>query len=484
MMAPRIEGGSAMKRHMYMLLFAFLLAAPALAGAPPGNGEKPRGWTLEEVLAAARAQDPRVAMEEAGVAFARARLEEVEWSWFPAFETTLVGGGPVPEARQVGSSFDDITPASRLGDLDFGQMGYLIRADAKGALPIYTFGKLTAAQEAATRGVEVARASADRARDGAARDAARAFFGWQIATEGLRGLDEAESALATLRTAVEKLVQQGSAQVERSDLLKLDYLALELKAQRAVAQRGRDVALEGVRLLTGRRDIALAEGALTVPSPLPAMDDLKRRARDVRPEVRMVRSGVAAHTQLLELQKAMRWPDIALVGFVTLAYSNATTKQTNPFAYDPYNQRDAGVGLLLRHTWDFPQKAARAQQALAELSRVEAQGTLLDRGIDLEVNDAYTAFDEARARAAALLDQEAAARRWLTAASAAFDTGLGPLRDVLESALLYGRARVERLRAAHDANVSRAEVARAVGVPLHELGNSGAATATVTEAKR
>ncbi len=128
----------------------FSSAAPAPAPSRP--------LALDEIQARARAQDLRVLAADAQLRALRAKYEQAAWAWFPKFETFISVAGPTPEARRLDpvtrpeGGYDEVTPASRMYDLNLGNAGIMVRVDAATALPVYTFGKLTALKEAARNG--------------------------------------------------------------------------------------------------------------------------------------------------------------------------------------------------------------------------------------------------------------------------------------------------------------------------------------------
>ena len=81
--------------------------------------------------------------------------------------------------------------------------------------------------------------------------------------------------------------------------------------------------------------------------------------------------------------------DLGLAGFLTLRYTSSATRQLDPFAFDPYNDREAGVGLVARYTFDFPVKQAQLDQSRAELDKLKAQQKLIAAAIRLEVTKVH-----------------------------------------------------------------------------------------------
>src|SRR6218665_804392 len=163
-------------------------AHPPASAAGAGSREP---LTLERLVQRARSQDARVEEARAELRRFEALLRQANWAWFPKFETRVGFGGPVPEARNDGLGGPPTTEASLEGDFNFGRMGVTAFAESNAVLPLYTFGKLQALEEAAEQGPVIGKALQSRAEDEAGFQAAQAFFGYQLARSGLAQLDEA-----------------------------------------------------------------------------------------------------------------------------------------------------------------------------------------------------------------------------------------------------------------------------------------------------
>src|SRR3954470_22610144 len=154
-------------------LLLVLLAQPAA----------PKGLTLRELQERARHNDPRAMQVAAQLENAHGKRDEADWAFFPNFQTTAYVAGPTQEARLAGGDNGDprlLTPGST-GGLFHGEQGVTAHAEVQAILPLWTFGKLTAGKSAARHLVDATEALLQRARDQAAFDVARAYWGYQTA---------------------------------------------------------------------------------------------------------------------------------------------------------------------------------------------------------------------------------------------------------------------------------------------------------------
>lgn len=445
---------------MRLISFIILLLAAGAEAAP---------LTLHQIIERARANDHRVKEAQAQLRYFRSRYDEARWAWFPRMDSYFMIAGPTPEARNDGLGGPPTTFSTRMYDLDFGQPGVMMRAGAEAVLPIYTFGKLDALEEAGRKGVEAGEALTARAQDEAEYQAAQAFYGYCLAKQAagviddtMKRLDDAEKTLARLRA-------EGSEQVTQMDLYKLAFYRQQGEVQKLQAENGAQFALAAIRLLIAAPADELVEiqvEELTAPEgSLGAVDGFVIAAAKHRPELKAIAAGLEARAQEVKIREAMYYPDFGIAGFFRWMWTTSATRQISPFAYDPYNDLSAGVGLVMKYQWDFPQKGIHLEQARAEYEKMEHQRDLIGAGVKLEIEKSWGEANLAMKKAERQAEAEKNARRWANAAYTAFELGTGDTRELVDSFSAYASASVQRLQAYHDVKVGLRALTRAVGQP-------------------
>jgi outer membrane protein TolC len=426
-----------------------------------------QGLTLRDLQERARKNDPRAQQAVAQMENAQGRSDEARWAFFPDFSTTAYIGGPTPE-RRLGTPPDTLG-SGRSGPSFSGNLGVTAHADVQAILPIWTFGKLTAGRSAGEHLVKATEALLQRARDQAAFDTARAYWGYQTARNADDSVRKIRDRLAQAKETAQKLLKQQSDQISKSDALKLDYLSEEIEAKHAEAVKNRDLALTGLRLLVGAQpgeDLPVAQQDLPDPPALPPADEVLRKALERRPETHAAAEAVHARQNLVDLARARLWPDLALVGGARFTETTNADNPPSPFANNPYHESSGYVALALRGTFDVPQKLARLRQAEADLHEALAMRLGAEQLVRLEVQQALGDLAEARVRAERYAKETAIGKQLATQAGVAFDSGLGEARELLEDTLLYARADGERFKALFDAQIAYAALEKASGGPL------------------
>lgn len=446
-----------------------LLVALFAQAAPP------KGLTLRELQERARKNDPRAMQAVAQLENAQGKRDEASWAFFPNFQTTAYVAGPTPEHRLIGgdnapepTNPNSLTPGS-MGGWFHGQQGVTAHAEVQAVLPIWTFGKLTAGKDAAGHLVKATEALLQRARDQAAFDTARAYWGFQTARNADDAVQKVRDRLAEAKKTAQKLLAEGSEQISKSDAMKLDYLAEEVEAQHANAVKNRDLAITGLRLLVGAQpgeDLPVAQQDLPTAPQSPNPDELLRRALDQRPETRAASSAVGARQALVDLARGRFWPDLGLVGGFRLTETTNASNPPSPFVNNPYHESSGYIALALQGTFDVPQKLARTRQAEADLHEALAMQIGAQQLVRLDLQQALGDLAEARVRVDRYTKEAQIGKQLATQAGVAFDSGLGEARELLEDTLLYVRADGERFKALYDAQLAWAALEKAVGGPL------------------
>jgi outer membrane protein TolC len=449
-------------------MLAVLLVLVAQAAPQKGLG-------LRELQERARRNDPRAMQAVAHLENARGKRDEASWAFFPDFQTTAYVAGPTPQRRLIGGDADEdptnpthLKPGSA-GGIFHGEQGVTAHVDVQAILPIWTFGKWTAGKSAAGHLVNATEALLQRARDQAAYDVARAYWGYQTARNADASVQKVRDRLKEAQQTAKKLLAEKSEQISRSDSMKLDYLAEEVEAQHASALKNRDLAFTGLRLLVGAQpgeELPIAQQELPQAPQSPNVDEVLRRALEQRPEPRAANAGVAARQALVDLARARFWPDLGLVGGVRLTTTTNADNPPSPFVNNPYHESSGYIALGLQGTLDVPQKLARLRQAEADLHEAVAMQLGAQQLVRLDVQQALGDLAEARVRVERYGKETQIGKQLSNQAGVAFDSGLGDARELLEGTLLYMRADGERLKALYDTQLAWAALEKAAGGPL------------------
>jgi outer membrane protein, multidrug efflux system len=449
-------------RALRLISFIILLVAGGAEAAP---------LTLQQIIDRARANDHRVREAQAQLRYYRSKYDEARWAWFPRMDSYFMVAGPTPEARNDALGGPPTTKSTLMYDLDFGQPGVMLRAGAEAVLPIYTFGKLDALEEAGRKGVQAGEALTVRAQDESEYQAAQAYYGYCLAKQAAEVISETKKQLDDAEKALQRLRASNSDQVTQMDLYKFAFYRQQVEVQRLQAENGAQFAISAIRLLIAApadEFIEVQAEPLKVPEgALGTVNSYIIEGAKHRPELKAIAAGLEAREQEVKIREAMYYPDFGIAGFFRWMWTTSATRQLSPFAYDPYNDLSAGVGLVMRYQWDFPQKGIHLEQARAEYEKMQHQQNLLGAAVKLEIEKGWGDTNLALQKAERQAEAEKQARRWANAAFSSFELGTGDTRELVDAFSAYATASVARLQSYHDALVGLRALTRAVGQPVN-----------------
>lgn len=407
---------------------------------------------LEGLTAAALLHSPDLSAAHHKRVAAEAQLDEAWVS--PFFQFRAEGGVAwVPDATGVpGFTGDSPNQLNR----DFGPA---IQGSVKGAVPLWTFGKLSAARDAAKHGVRGAEYNLERAQQGLVYNVRRAFFGLQLALDAKQMLSEGLPRLQRARKHLAAQLEEGEA--DPTEAYRMDTTVAEVTARQSEIERLEQSALEALRQLTGKKRVQVPD----CPSTARVYEtrdqtQYQELAAAHRPELGMLRAAMGAREADLAAKRASLYPDLALALEAEGRYIPGQT------AFSHYTPYLVGAALVARWKLDFYGHAKRAERAEHLMAETASQRARALQGIMLEVADLYQQVQDADRRMAAWEAGHRSARRWFVTAAQGHQVGATTTKELIDGVANYFKARFAHLQAIHDRNLALAALEQAVGAPL------------------
>ncbi len=441
-------------------------------------------YELEEILDRALGFAPLVQEHEARQDHARWQQFRADRAWWPRIEAqTLLA--PVPadaDPSRIDENLDEIFALN---------IGPFIRQTARVTVPVYTFGRISAARELAAIGVDVSELRADAAIQDHLLLARQAYYGRQLSRAFEELIEEGGGLVKDTLEQMEEDRAFGEADFSTEDLRRLQIFDAELDALILDNRRLGDLTEAALRYL------ADLEGPVEVPALTPAQADVgleevehyQELARVHRPEIRQLELAVEARRTQTDLQRAEFYPNLFVAFDFGFGWSNKSpafqrvcrrvdpdgpcidseTLYTRPYS-NPFSSLTFGMALGLQWRLDFAQQYGRLQESRALEVQIEAQEERALGGLRLEIEQAWRTAKDARERVDIEGRRYDAARRWRNQYGLQTQVGRGDLRDAIDPLRAYYQARVAQLEATHTYLNARAELARAVG--LEDLDDS------------
>lgn len=400
-----------------------------------------------------------------------------DWAWGPKLKADFLLA-PVPERAEVDKFSSNIDQY-----LAFN-IGPLFRSKAEIAIPLWTFDRISTAQDLADLGVDVAKIQREKARYDLMYQVKRAYYSVQLANAFHGLLNEGRSLLKEKLADMESARDFGEADFSTKDFRKLQIFNAEFDGRVLDNQKLHDIAAAGVRYLTKVQDFRVAEfDDESAPPELASLAEYMETARSNRPDLKLLSHGVRARGLQVEMAKSNFYPNIALGFSLGFGWSTEDIELkrvcrrpsagaecvdtadlfARPYS-NPFNFNSFGVALLMEWNFDFWQLRGKYGEAKAEQATTVAQRERAVGAIELEVRKLYIDAQQALEKLRVEERRLDAARRWrdqfglsVQSAGADIEEGIDPLKA-------YFEAKAKQLEARYNYHVARAALAKGIGV--------------------
>lgn len=451
------------------LVLILLTPLSAAAQGEPAGEQKKLVLSVEDAVKRTLLVDNRIRESRAGVDVRYAQKEQADAARWAQLQAVVLAG-PSNESKLISNTG---TIISETDTDDIKVNGVFGRAIISVVQPLYTFGKISSYRQAASHGISAGKAAVDQTASEVALQVQEFYYGALLAHdigEFLKGLRE--DVTKSLETA-ERRVEAGSAAATPSDVYQLRSFVGRLDKGIADAAEGRRLAMEALRTalqLEQGVEFELEDKKLTPAKADPkSLEAYLRRAVELRPEFVQVREGIKAREALVDAATADLYPVFFAALLADIAGANNRDRSHVPIITDPLQHYQGGVVVGLNWQFDLGIKKGRIDEAQAEQLKLVHKQAFANQFIPLQVEKAFLEFQTANENIEHTTKAYRNARRWLIAAVANLDLGIGDQTALTQAFILYVEFRVENFRAIHAQRIALANLAFATGEALEQF---------------
>ena len=460
-----MEDTTRMRRAMWVAVRVAIMAVALIPRMAWAQAPAPKTvYTLKDLIQRALATSPEIRQFQRGAEVAMAKRDQADAARYPQIELTAVVG-PSPRARGTVVDSPDRKDSPTVNNVFEIVEMTLVQ-------PLYTFGKISSFREAADAGVRVDRAKVEEKASDVILRIKELYYGRLLTSDLLSLIDEISEDLDKAIEKTERQLKADAPGVDEVDLYKLKAFRGEALRNRYETQKGFDLATAALRTFAGLdpgQPLALdAKGLDAAPRQAEPEEQAIGTALDLRSEMNQVRAGLKATEALVRAEESSLYPQFFLGMNGYYAQAGNRTRQQNPFAYDPLNDRYVAVVLGLRYNLDFGITRGKIRAAQAEHLRVQETKQFAEQGIPLQVRKAHRELAEAKESIRATEEGWRNARKWLVAAKANFDLGVGDARDLGHAVEAYAKLRAENFKGMYNYNLALANIEHATGRDVKE----------------
>ncbi|HEY5791299.1 MAG TPA: TolC family protein [Gammaproteobacteria bacterium] len=445
------------KRWLAASCCALALAAPAAAVTVD----------LDQAVELALQADPRISEREHLVEAARALLQEAVGSdgLFLDLDAFLALSPGVDDGFfNTGKTCNSPCKVN-----DDGMDGVSPWANVQFKLikPLLTFGKIESYAEAAQGNVDVKRGDVRLQRIETRMQVSKAYYGYLAARNGRELLEDVDARVNKAINLVQRWIEEGTGNAKQSDLFAMQTGRGLLRKALAQARAIEQIALAGLRLLTGipaNEPLEVAERNITaVPLPIGSLEELQAKALVERTEIDQLEAGLRARRALVEAKRAEMRPNVYAGVVGSLAWSPERETLDSPYVHDPFNHAGASPVVGMQWRWAGNVQQARIAQAEAELNALVDKQSFARAGIPFEVTERYHQVLANQSAVEELAQASRAGRRWMLTSYADFEAGIERSERVIAAFQGYVLAHTDYLASLNDYNMEVAELLRVSG---------------------
>ena len=441
-------------------LFALTVAAPTCGPLD-----------LQTALALALARSDEVGIKRSEAAAAEADKAVALAVWFlPEFYAN-VPVGVVPGAA-LKTQADGTKDRNNISAIESGSnrgltdLGAFVRVEVNALQPLWTWGRLKAARDAAEAGAQARGTSSTTPRT----PSAPACCSWSWASASPRA---SWPSGPTSRARSRRQTSGSRSRSRPTTGRSARRIATGSRSSAASSPSGSPTGSgrSGSRRSGWRRPWPWSRTSSSSGRPLP--DTSKIQAPDLeaavgdatrmRPDLKALDSGILAKEADVRASRAELFHQVGLLG--QFAYSRAAGRDTinNPYVGDYFNALTIGAAREIRQNLSFWNVIARTNKKEAELDTLRKQRAGAVQGIRVEVETAAADLTAAITKREASAKAVAMSRSWFRSATLNFGVGVADARDLIDAYRGYAEAQYGDAQATFDLLAAEARLEQVTG---------------------
>jgi outer membrane protein len=431
---------------------------------------------LQEFVNRGIAQSDELRARQTGVLVSENAIREARLLGFlPRFELTtnhgivpdvisdsiLASGAPLPREEYY------LDPNLRN---DWGRLKLFTQMEVRMLQPVYTWGAIRSAVDAAKSGAIAAREQYLLEQTKYEIRLYELYYARQLSLELKRILVDARKTFDDAERRLQEMIDDGDPDLEESEVYKLKIFKQEFLARAEEVEQNEAFIASTWNLVLGlERDVLV----------LPAEDFLDPRDEQVydpvdgftssavtnRPETKALESVVNAAYAGWKAQKAQQLPAIFLGLGAEYVFTPRPTQQ-QPLFGNRYNYVNLVYSFGLRQNLNFASMAQKSEKARLQYRQAQYSRDAVVTGVVLDANDKYKNAMLAQRRIETSSEALQTSKEWLQQEQIDYDLGLGVVKNLVEAVKTNLELEVQYLQRVFEYNVSLGRLKQAAGRPI------------------
>lgn len=317
--------------------------------------------------------------------------------------------------------------------------------------PVYTGGRITAANRAAEAGVRQAEEKGRSTRQGLTIDLVRRYYGVRLSRQVELIRSKTLDVMSQHLHQARRLEQEGM--IAKTERLHAEVAHAEAERNQKAAARDVDIAQAALRNILTVDDEVDPTSPLFLVRDLEPLDVFLRATEQNHPVLGQLEAGREMAHQNLKAEESRYAPEFYLFGMRELNEGDLTSTE-------PKWAMGVGVNFTLFEGFVRPNKVQAARKLEDQVRLTQGKAA---RDLQTLINTRYQQLMKAREQFDSLDAALALARENVRARQRGFQEGMATSLDVVDAQLSLSAAQVQRLQAAYNYDVALAELLEASG---------------------
>ncbi|MFH5831087.1 TolC family protein [Halalkalibaculum sp. DA3122] len=450
------------------IIFIFLIGLPSFTVA-----QDTLQISLGDFIEQGLEHSGQVDYERQNVDLAENRINQARSQRFlPSFELNTQHG-TVPGVKSSTNLPKDEWYLDPNLENDWSNWAIFTRAEVSAIQPIFAWGALTNAVDAAKAGAEAAHYEFQSKQKGLKMRLFELYYSYILSEEVNRLLEEAQRKIDDIEQQIEEEVNKEDSDIDQTDVYKFRVFKSEF------AMRAGEVK-ENIEYIRNVWNYVLRSDPETVYIPgdqfldpvankIETLDYYKSQALEKRAELKGIEAGIEAAEYGIKATRAQNLPMLFLG--LTGSYANTPNRprQDNPFIINNTNYASAGIGIGIRQNLDFFSAKTDIKRRKIQHRQVKFLKSAAVDGIMLEISDRYKNANISEVKVDKTDEALVTSKNWLRQEQLDYDFGIGETKDLIDAMQKELELRLQLKQRVFEFNKDMAELYNAAGLPLTSL---------------
>lgn len=427
---------------------------------------------IQEFVDLAKRESSLLRTQHSQIELSRNRVDQARAQRFLPRVELSTAHGLVPAVK---SNDPDLPPGQYYLDPnlknDWYNWGIFTRAEITTLQPLYTWGAIGNAINAARAGVVAAQAEFEVQSRDYELQLYELYYTRLLTMELKRLTDDARKQLDEAEKKIEEMLESDDNELEEADLFQFRIFKYEFLYRV-------DEINETVRFVEAAWNLALnnrSEDVIYQPAEV-FLDPVAFEAYDVvyyeemaqhnRPEITQINAAYNAARYGLEASKASNYP--ALFMAFSAAYANTPNrpKQDNPFIINNTNYESIRYGIGVRQNLNFTVNKANINRSELQVRQARYAREAAHDAVLLDVREKYRNMMMSYSRLNNTREALQISHEWLRMEQIDYDLGFGEVKNLVDAVKSNLELEVSYRQRIYDFNVNIGKLYKSAGMPL------------------